>query len=58
MNFAFEASQAHPYRTETGLDHKAWAKQILYRSEKKDSDLTSIQIRFASEALGIRTESK
>ncbi len=37
-------------------DHKAWAKRILYRDERGDKDLTSLQINFARMAMDIKDE--
>ena len=36
-------------------DPKAWAKRIMYREERKCSELTPIQVEFAKMALGLAT---
>lgn len=46
-----EAAAKFPYNTGTGFDFKAWAKRILWREEQGDKELTSIQTRFAAEAM-------
>lgn len=48
-----EAESRFPYLTTNGNDHKAWAKRILYREERKDSSLSVLQIKFAREAMGL-----
>lgn len=37
-------------------DHKAWARRIMYREERKDPDLLTIQVKFAKMALEIKDE--
>jgi hypothetical protein len=56
MSLAREAADAIPYRGEHHVDHKAWAKRIVWREQKGDKELLPIQIRFAREALDIKTE--
>jgi hypothetical protein len=56
MSLHQQAIDAIPYRLETHVDHKAWAKRIVWREKKGDKTLLSIQIRFAHEALDIKTE--
>lgn len=34
------------------IDHHAWHKRILYRHEKGDKTLLSVQIQFAMDAAG------
>lgn len=46
----------HPYRLTESLDHKAWAKQIMYRVELRDPSLLPVQIQFAKMALDIKEE--
>ena len=41
----------------TGRDEKAWAKRLMARHQAGDS-LKPIQLRFAREAMGIRTEAR
>lgn len=48
-----EAEAKFPYLLENGNDHKAWAKRILYREERRDSSLLSIQVKFAQMAMGL-----
>lgn len=52
----FEAAARHPYLTTAGHDHLAWAKRILFREERNDKELTSIQIRFAHMAIDRKPE--
>ena len=40
----------------TGVDNQEWARKILAREARGDKTLTSIQVRFAREALDVRTE--
>lgn len=47
------AKLAHPAVTPQGRDFKAWARQILYREEHGDKELTALQVNFAREALGL-----
>lgn len=37
-------------------DHKAWARRIMYREERGDKDLSTLQIKFAQIALNINQE--
>lgn len=37
--------------SDKGVDHKAWAKRIMERAKRKDTSLSLLQIRFATEAL-------
>jgi hypothetical protein len=46
-----EAAAKFPYNTPTGYDFKAWAKRLLWRQEQGDTDLTMVQIKFATEAM-------
>lgn len=52
----FEAAARFPYATTAGHDHMAWAKRILFREERGDTTLTSIQIRFARQATDRKPE--
>lgn len=52
-DFTHEARAAHPTNTTQGRDYKAWAKQIMYREARKDSELTAMQVTFAKIALDI-----
>lgn len=52
-NFEAAAREAFPAVTVNGRDDKAWAKRIMFREERKDSDLMSIQVTFAKQALGL-----
>lgn len=51
-----EAAGAHAYLTHAGHDHKAWAKRIIYREERRDPTVTALQVRFAREALDLPTD--
>jgi hypothetical protein len=46
-----QAAALFPIVTATSRDYKAWAKRIVWREEQGDKDLTSIQIKFAREAV-------
>jgi hypothetical protein len=46
-----EASAKFPYNGPAGYDFKAWAKRILWRQEMGDKTLTTLQIKFATEAM-------
>lgn len=48
-----EAKARFPFRHSSGVDCKAWAKQINYRFERGDKDLLPVQITFAQMALGL-----
>lgn len=48
-----DAATAHPFSNSNGYDHKAWAKRIMHREERRDPDLTSIQVKFARMALDL-----
>jgi hypothetical protein len=50
-NLHADAIALYPYNNGTSFDYKAWAKRILWRQEQKDPDLTTLQIRFATEAM-------
>jgi hypothetical protein len=50
MDYRSEAAAQFPFQN---VDHLAWAKRILYREERKDSHLMSIQVQFARMALGL-----
>jgi hypothetical protein len=52
------ASQHHPEWHGEVRDHKAWAKRIMFRVEHGDKGITSLQERFAREALGLDTKPK
>lgn len=56
IQLAGEAAARHPYNTTAGIDHKAWAKRILYRLDRGDKSLLAIQIQFAREALNQKEE--
>jgi hypothetical protein len=51
-----EAEARFPYNSTLGIDHKAWAKRIIYRLEHGDTSLLSVQITFAKMALNIDQE--
>lgn len=48
-----EAEAKYPTKTANGIDHKAWAKRFVYRAERGDRDLLSVQILFAYQALDL-----
>lgn len=48
-----EAEAKYPTKTATGIDYKAWAKRFVYRAERGDRDLLSVQILFAYQALDL-----
>jgi hypothetical protein len=48
-----EAQAKFPYLLDYGNDHKAWAKRILYREERGDKTLSTLQVQFAKEAMGL-----
>lgn len=48
-----EAEARFPYRTVNGIDHKAWAKRILFREERRDASLLPVQVTFAKQAMGL-----
>lgn len=48
-----EAEAKFPYLTAAGNDHKCWAKRIIYRQERGDKTLTTLQVNFARAALNI-----
>lgn len=51
LQLEIEAAAQFPSVSITGRDFKAWAKRILWREERGDKDLTSIQLKFAREAM-------
>lgn len=51
-----EARAAYPYATSAGFDFKAWAKRIIYREEHGDKELTSLQVKFAREAMDMKDD--
>jgi hypothetical protein len=51
-----EAAARYPMHTTAGRDHKAWAKRFIYREERGDKTLLSIQIKFAKMAMEIKEE--
>lgn len=51
-----EAEARYPVLTTAGRDEKAWAKRILYRAERGDKTLTTIQVQFAKQAIGATHE--
>lgn len=54
-----EAKSAHPLHSTKGTDHKAWARQIMFRESRRDPTLSVLQVDFAREALDIpKLESK
>lgn len=55
MSLQLEQEAAAKFPTYNGdvRDFKAWAKRFVWRDQMKDRDLTSIQIEFAYQALGI-----
>lgn len=56
IQIQLEAIAKYPVATIAGRDFKAWAKRILYRHEHGDKDLTTIQVRFAQEAMGVNQQ--
>jgi hypothetical protein len=52
------ASAAHPDWIGEVRDHKAWAKRLVYRVIHGDKDVSSLQERFAKEALGLDQNAK
>lgn len=56
MSLEHDAALAYPYRHDTGVDHKAWAKRIAWREQQGDKTLLPIQIKFAREALDIKED--
>lgn len=48
-----EAKAVHPAISANGRDDKAWAKRIIYREERGDKTLTTLQVQFAKMALGL-----
>lgn len=54
-----QAADQFPYLLAGGqYDHKAWAKRIIYREERRDSSLMPIQVQFARQALDMTIEEK
>jgi hypothetical protein len=53
LQLEIEAATRFPSATPAGRDFKAWAKRFLWRLEQGDKTLTTIQIRFAKEAMGV-----
>lgn len=51
-----EAAARYPFKSANGVDHKAWAKRFLYREERGDKDLLTIQVKFAKMAMDIKDE--
>lgn len=51
VQIQLEAAARYPVLTTVGRDDKAWAKRILFREERGDTSLLSIQVRFARDAL-------
>lgn len=51
-----EASALFPTKTTYGFDHKAWARRFVWREERGDKDLLTIQVKFAKMALDIKDE--
>ena len=49
-----EAYERYPTKTTHGFDHKAWAKRFIYREERGDKTLLSIQVKFAKMAMDIK----
>jgi hypothetical protein len=58
LQFELEAAARFPAVTTAGRDYKAWAKRILYRDEKGDKTLLSIQVKFAKQAMERGPEEK
>lgn len=52
-DYRSEAEAAFPLRSTTALDHMAWAKRIVYREERGDTNLMPVQVQFAKMALGM-----
>lgn len=52
-DYRSEAAAQFPFLLTSGHDHKAWAKRIMYRDERKDSNLTTHQVSEAKMALGL-----
>jgi hypothetical protein len=53
-----EAEARHPLIIKGERDKKAWAKRIMYRADRGDSDLKKAQIAFAKAALETKDEEK
>jgi hypothetical protein len=53
LQLEIEAAARFPSATSTGRDFKAWAKRFIWRLEQGDKTLTTLQIRFAKEAMSI-----
>jgi hypothetical protein len=52
------AASTHPYNAVGGRDYLAWAKQIMFREQHRDTSLFPIQVTFAKQALNIDQEPK
>lgn len=50
-DYRSEAAAQFPYQQ---IDHKAWAKRILYREEKGDTLLTHYQVKEAKMGLEVK----
>lgn len=48
-----EAEAKYPTKTNSGIDHKAWAKRFVYRAERGDKNLLPIQVQFGYQALDL-----
>lgn len=55
-NLEMEARERYPLHTTQGTDYKAWAKRFLYRLERGDKSLLSVQIKFAKMAMDVKDE--
>lgn len=53
MDYRSEAAAQFPYQQ---VDHLAWAKRIMYREGKGDTNLTFYQVKEARMALGLKDE--
>lgn len=58
MDYRSEADARFPYLIGGGgeRDHLAWAKRIMYREGKGDTNLTFYQVKEARMALGLKDE--
>lgn len=52
-DYRSEAAARYPFNGSSGFDHKAWARRIIYREERKCSHLMPIQVTDAKMALDL-----
>lgn len=57
-DYRSEAAAQFPYLLTSGHDHLCWAKRIMYRNERKCSELSAHQVNEAKRALGIDQQPK